>query len=69
MNDQDAFLSELARQQAAATDPTSQTVATALGWQFDRTSHLLEMLEARGLVKTTPAQARAGDTHLDHWRH
>lgn len=67
MNDQHAFLAELARQEAADSDPTSRTVADQLNWEFDRTSQLLERLESRGLVKTTPSQARVGDTHLDNW--
>jgi hypothetical protein len=67
MNDQDAFLAELERQQAADSDPTSQAVADALGWDgFERTSQLLERLELRGLVKTTVPPARVGDTHLDY---
>ncbi|KRF34205.1 hypothetical protein [Nocardioides sp. Soil805] len=67
MTDQRTFLAELARQQASDADPTSQTIADALGWDFARASQLLERLENRELVKTTPSQARLGDTHLDHW--
>lgn len=68
MSDKQAFISELALQESSdSSDPTSQTVGTALGWDFSRTSRTLEGLESSGLVKTTMAARRSGDTHLDDW--
>lgn len=68
MSDKHAFISELARQEAnASPDPTSETVGTALGWDSNRISQTLEGLENSGLVKTTMAARRSGDTHLDDW--
>lgn len=70
VSDKQAFLSELALQEADdGNDPTSQTVGTALGWDFGRTSQTLEGLENTGLVKATMAARRNGDTHLDDWVH
>jgi len=65
MNDTHAFLNELAKQEGR--DPTPQLVADALGWDFDRASRVLEALAGNGLVTTSPAQRRMGDTHLDDW--
>lgn len=67
MNNTRTFLRELAQQQSDDRDPTSQLVANALGWDFDHTSQVLEELQVRGLVNTTAAQRRAGDTFLDDW--
>jgi DNA-binding MarR family transcriptional regulator len=67
MSDKQAFISELALQESDGSDPTSHTIGTALGWDFSRTSRTLEGLESSGLVKTTVAARRSGDTHLDDW--
>jgi hypothetical protein len=67
MSDKQAFISELALQESDGSDPTSHTIGTALGWDFSRTSRTLEGLESSGLVKTTLAARRSGDTHLDDW--
>jgi hypothetical protein len=68
MSDKQAFIIELARQESSdGIDPTSQTVGTALDWEFRHTSETVEGLESSGLVTTTMAARRSGDTHLDDW--